>query len=119
MGRVVHFEIGADDIARAKKFYEIFGWQITDAGMPSGEYWLAKTGSDKEMGIDGDIMPRSYNPGQAFRNVISVDDIDEMVKKVKAAGGKVEDKVGEIPGVGRYVNIRDSEGNRVGLLQPY
>jgi predicted enzyme related to lactoylglutathione lyase len=118
MGRVVHFEIAADDVARARKFYEIFGWQITDAKMPGGEYWLAKTGDEKEMGIDGAIMPRDYSPKQAFRNTISVDNLDEMVKKVEAAGGKIDGKKQSIPGVGDYINIRDSEGNQVGLLQP-
>ena len=41
MGRVVHFEIAADDVERAKKFYAIFGWEITSSGMPGMEYWLA------------------------------------------------------------------------------
>lgn len=118
MGRVIHFEISADDIGRAKKFYEIFGWKITDAKMPSGEYWLAKTGADSEPGIDGAIMPRSYSPNQTIRNTISVDDLDEMVEKVKAAGGKVDKELGAIPGVGRYVNATDTEGNRFGMLQP-
>ena len=50
MGRVVHFEISADDVARAREFYKIFGWEATDAGMPGMEYWLMKTG-DGELGI--------------------------------------------------------------------
>jgi len=63
MGRVVHFEITADDTARAKKFYEIFDWEITDANMPGAEYWLAKTGEDNDMGIDyaTDIQPSTDN----------------------------------------------------------
>jgi predicted enzyme related to lactoylglutathione lyase len=117
MGRVVHFEIAADDIERAKKFYEIFGWEITDSGMPGMEYWLAKTGEKGSMGIDGAIMPRSYS-AQPIRNTIAVDNIDEMIEKVKASGGKVTEQKNTIPGVGEYVNAVDSEGNTFGMLQP-
>ncbi|MFZ2188044.1 MAG: VOC family protein, partial [Candidatus Moraniibacteriota bacterium] len=32
MNRIIHFEVQADDVARAKKFYEkAFGWKITQA----------------------------------------------------------------------------------------
>ena len=118
MGRVVHFEIAADDVARACEFYKIFGWDITDSKMPDGEYWLAKTGDEKDMGIDGAIMPREYSPKQPIRNTIAVDDVDEMIEKVKTAGGKIDGDKQDIPGVGKYVNIRDTEGNQCGLLQP-
>jgi predicted enzyme related to lactoylglutathione lyase len=118
MGRVIHFEIAADDPERAGKFYEIFGWKISDAGMPGMGYWLAKTGEDSEPGIDGAIMPREYSPKQAIRNTISVDDLDEMKKKVVDAGGKVDEERDPIPGVGRYVGATDTEGNTFGMLQP-
>ena len=119
MSRVIHFEIAADDIARAVKFYtEVLGWEITDAHMPEGEYWLVKTGEAGTPGIDGAIMPRSYSPKQPIRNTVSVGNIEEAMKKVKAAGGTIDDEVGDIPGVGKYVNARDTEGNQFGLLEP-
>jgi predicted enzyme related to lactoylglutathione lyase len=31
--KIVHFEITADDVQRAKKFYEVFDWKIEDSGM--------------------------------------------------------------------------------------
>ncbi|HUD05334.1 MAG TPA: VOC family protein [Candidatus Saccharimonadales bacterium] len=116
MGRVVHFEITADDLERAKKFYGIFGWEIKDAGMPGAEYWLATTGKDG-MGIDGAIMPRSYSP-QPIINTISVDNLDEMMEKVKASGGKIDGERQTIPGVGDFCYAFDTEGNRFGMLQP-
>lgn len=115
MGRVVHFEITAKDMERAKKFYEIFGWQISDSGMPGMQYWLAKTGEGG--GIDGAIMPKTYTK-QAVRNTIAVDNIDEMIEKVKKAGGKISGEKDMIPGVGYYVNAVDTEGNEFGMLQP-
>ena len=56
-------------------------------------------------------------------NMNPVDDIREAMKKVEMAGGKIVggQTLGEpddIPGVGLYVSFIDTEGNRVGLLQP-
>jgi predicted enzyme related to lactoylglutathione lyase len=50
--------------------------------------------------------------------VISVDDIKQAAKKVVKAGGQVLGEPVEIPGVGQYVSFTDTEGNRVGILQP-
>jgi predicted enzyme related to lactoylglutathione lyase len=115
MGRVVHFEITADDVARAQKFYEIFGWKIADSGMPGAEYLLARTGED-DMGIDGAIMPRSYKP-QPVIPWIAVDDLDAMVEKVKKTGGQVAGEKRTVPGIGDTIYITDTEDNTVGLIQ--
>jgi uncharacterized protein len=117
MGRVVHYEITADDTARARKFYEIFGWDIKDSGMPGGEYWLTASGPPDETGIGGAIMPRSYQK-QPSIIWISVDDIDDMIEKVKANGGEAIGDKQKIPGVGTTIYIKDTEGNIVGMLQP-
>jgi predicted enzyme related to lactoylglutathione lyase len=116
MGRVVHFEITADDVARACKFYEVFGWKIDSSGMPGMDYWLAKTG-EKNPGIDGAIMPRAYSP-QPVINTIEVDDLDTMIEKVKAAGGQLAGDKQAIPGVGNFIYCLDTEGNKFGMLQP-
>ena len=116
MGRVVHFEITADDLARARKFYEVFGWEIKDSGMPGAEYWLATTGTGDD-GIDGAIMPRSYKP-QPVINWIGVDDLDDMVEKMTAAGGKVMGEKQTVPGIGDTIYATDTEGNTFGMIQP-
>lgn len=53
MSRVVHFEIQADDVARAREFYgSVFGWQFQDwSGVADDEYWGVTTGGDGEVGI--------------------------------------------------------------------
>jgi predicted enzyme related to lactoylglutathione lyase len=116
MGRVVHFEITADDVARAKKFYEIFGWKIADSGMPGADYWLADTGPEDDMGINGAIMPRKYKP-QPVIHWVSVDDIDDMIEKVKAAGGKIIGEKQTVPNVGDTIYASDTEGNTFGMIQ--
>ena len=116
MGRLVHVEITADDTARAKRFYEIFGWTISDSGMPGAEYWLARTG-EGEPGIDGAIMPRSYRRQPAIP-WIAVDDIDAMMNEVRAAGGEIDGEKQTVPGIGDTVYATDTEGNTFGMLQP-
>jgi predicted enzyme related to lactoylglutathione lyase len=50
--------------------------------------------------------------------VISVDDLDKHMKMVEEAGGKIMGKPEDIPGVGRWVSFRDTEDNRVSMIQP-
>lgn len=122
---IVHFEIPAEDVARAKKFYEkTFGWQIEKFQMPGDEYWIVRTTEvDKKMmptkpgAINGGMMKRK-NPQQPFMNYISVQSIDEMCKTIKANGGMVvmpKQEIGQ--GMGWIAAFKDTEGNIMGLHQ--
>ena len=51
-----------------------------------------------------------------FRKLKS--NIQDAVKRVTRAGGRVLGEPMEIPGVGQYVSFTDTEGNRVSMLQP-
>ncbi len=117
MGRVVHFEITADDVSRARKFYEIFDWTINDSGMPGAEYWLVDTGKG-EIGINGAIMPRAYKT-QPVVHWISVDNLDAMIDKVKASGGEIVGERQTVPGIGDTIYAHDTEGNTFGMIQPH
>lgn len=115
MGRVIHFETTAEDMERAIKFYkEVFAWEIENANMPGGEYWLIKTGDGD--GIDGAIMPKTYWP-QAVLNTVAVEDIDTAIASVKKSGGTIVNEKQEIPGVGYHIYVKDTEGNMLGLIQ--
>jgi predicted enzyme related to lactoylglutathione lyase len=50
MSRVVHFEIQADDVERAKSFYAaVFDWSFEDYSQYTGStYWGAMTGPEKQ-----------------------------------------------------------------------
>ena len=50
--------------------------------------------------------------------MIAVDDIKQHMKKVREAGGELLGEPMDIPGVGSYASVRDTEGNRVAMLQP-
>jgi uncharacterized protein len=69
--------------------------------------------------INGGFFAKKADwPAQHPSIVIAVDDIDEWIRKVRDAGGRVLGEPVEIPGVGRYVSFTDTEGNRVSMLRP-
>lgn len=120
---VVHFEIQADDIDRAKKFYQqVFGWKIEQmmtkekGGM---DYWGLTTRPDGQPGINGGMYERPKDDKlTTFDCTVQVDDIDAAVAAVKKNGGIIRREKGEIPGVGWFAAATDTEGNRFGLMQP-
>jgi predicted enzyme related to lactoylglutathione lyase len=119
MPRVVHFEIGVDDPKRAVKFYtDVFGWKVDQWQTPQGpmDYWLVTTGQAPEAGIDGALMPRSNYP-QAIVNTISVPSVDDFVRKIQAAGGKIIQPKMPIPTIGYFATCRDTEGNFFGIME--
>ena len=131
MNPVVHFEMPAEDKDRMVDFYaSVFGWNAQKLGPEMGNYVIVKTSETEENGfpkrpgiINGGFFEKSKD-NQHPSVVIAVDDIKEAMKNVEKAGGKVlggSFKAGEpddIPGVGLYSAIIDTEGNRVGMLQP-
>src|SRR5262245_22505301 len=115
----VHFEIPADDVPRAKTFYEkTFGWKIKAFPMPAGEeYWGVTTMKPGEGGINGGLMARKM-PGQPFTNYISVKSIDAMNGKVEANGGTIVMPKTEIAGGMGWISMfKDPENNMIGLHQ--
>jgi predicted enzyme related to lactoylglutathione lyase len=121
--RVVHFEIQADDVERARKFYEkTFGWEISqmmkaeEGGM---DYWGLKTGPDGTPGINGGLYQRpADNKLFTYDCTLQVPDIDKAIDDVKNNGGTIRGEKMEIPGVGWLIGGTDTEGNRFGIMQP-
>jgi predicted enzyme related to lactoylglutathione lyase len=114
--RVVHFEIMADDVERAKKFYQdVFSWKIKKWEGPV-DYWLITTGPPETPGIDGGLMKREGPAGTV--NTIEVLSLDDIMKKVASAGGKVVVPKNAVPGVGYMAYCVDTEGNTFGIMEP-
>jgi hypothetical protein len=69
--------------------------------------------------INGGFYQKTDDPVSNHPSVvIAVDDINNSIQKIKKGGGKVLGEVMPIPGIGSYVSFLDTEGNRVGVLQP-
>lgn len=106
---IVHFEIPADDIERAKKFYaELFGWQFST---PPGydDYWTFYTG-DPEQDAGGGLMKRQA-PEQGIVQYIQVESVDEYATKAQKLGGTVILPKSPVPGMGWFAHLLDTEGS--------
>jgi uncharacterized protein len=124
-GKVVHFEIPADDVGRARGFYqEVFGWALTE--IPGMNYTMVQTTPSDENGMPSD--PGAINGGMFERTgdfanfkapniIIDVPDVDEALASVQKAGGTVlvpKMPVGEMGFCGYFT---DPEGNVLGVWQ--
>lgn len=117
MSRVIHFEIPANDPDKLSDFYKkVFGWKFEKWGGPM-EYWMVTTGAEGQPGINGGFM-RKQGPVTGTTNTIGVESVDESVKSVKNAGGKVVMEKTAIPTVGYFAYLQDPEGNIFGVMQP-
>lgn len=121
-GRVVHFEIPADNVERARKFYKkTFSWEIQP--MPEMNYTMVRTtpgdanGMPKEPGAINGGMAARGGPLKSTVVTIGVDNIDAALKSVAKNGGKTVVKKQSIGPMGFTAYFQDSEGNVVGLYQ--
>jgi|SRR6476620_4680496 len=125
MPTIVHFEIPADDIERAKKFYtDLFGWKIekwpgTEGdGSSNMEYLIISTTDDKgdKALVGGGLMKRE-DPQQKITNFIDVTSIDEYSSKIEKLGGNVIVSKKAVPGMGYFAICRDTEKNNFGIWE--
>ena len=118
MPRVVHFEVYADDMERATRFYEdVFAWKVTKIDLEGGaNYWLVDTGEEPAQGINGGMMPRP-NPEAVTTVMLDVPTVDEYVDKITSGGGTVVVPKFAVPGVGYAAYFRDTEGNVFGIFE--
>ena len=123
MDKVTHFHIPVEDMERAKKFYKsIFGWEIKETGM-GRDYQLVTTVAVNEKGmpeepgaINGALYLRE-KPEECPTIVINVPSIDEDLKKIEMAGGRVIWNKSPVGDFGFYAQVADTEGNVIGLWE--
>jgi predicted enzyme related to lactoylglutathione lyase len=122
MDKVQHFEIPVDDRDRASAFYAtVFGWRMNH--MPEMGYTVVGTVPVDEHqmptepgAINGGLMQRTEaTPAPVV--TISVDSVDDSLKKVEAEGGSVVTPRTPIPGMGAFAYFKDPEGNTMGLFE--
>jgi len=109
------FEIPADDLERAKKFYsKLFGWKINPIpGM--GDYWHIDTGGP-DASPDGGMMARKM-PGQTITNYVNVPSVTRYMAKVEKLGGKICMPKTAVPQMGFFAVCQDQENNTFALWE--
>jgi predicted enzyme related to lactoylglutathione lyase len=123
--QVVHFEIPAEDLERAKEFYRsTFGWQLDTMDMGgAGQYTSVRTTpvGENQMptepgAINGGMMQRTADtPSPVI--TIAVESIDASLKDIESGGGSTIQPRTEIPDMGAFAYFRDPEGNVMGLWE--
>jgi predicted enzyme related to lactoylglutathione lyase len=119
-----HFSINADDVARARQFYEVvFGWKFAAWG-PPGFFMIEmddKPARHQPAKLLGSLQGRrNIVPGvpiHGFECTLAVDDVDATAKAIEANGGKIVMPRITLPTVGHLLFFQDTEGNIVGAMQ--
>ena len=114
------FEIPVSDLSRATEFYQ----HIFDVELPLHEMGGVKMAwfpmvpmSQNEPGAAGSLIKGGDSrPSQSGTCVyFSVEDIEDVLRKVNAKGGKTVAPKGSIGEYGFIALFTDTEGNKVGL----
>lgn len=126
MSRVVHFEIQADDLERAKTFYaDVFGWTYEDYSQVLGTaYWGITTGPNEQPGNNGGLLQRpAATPGpeqgsNSYVCTIGVEDYDATEQRILDGSGQVALPKMALSGMAWQGYYIDPEGNTFGIHQP-
>jgi predicted enzyme related to lactoylglutathione lyase len=111
VSKIVHFEVPADDAARAKDFWgSLFGLEFQSYDGPV-EYHMFQ--NDDQTG--GAVYPRQEGE-KGLITYFNVDDIDAARQRIQELGGNADDKA-PVPGMGWYARAEDTEGNSFSLWQ--
>ena len=114
---IVWFEIPADNIARAKKFYgKLFGWEINAfpaSTMP--DYQHIDTGG-ADASPDGGMMKRMH-PAHTITQYVLVPSVTKHMAKVEKLGGSICKPKTAVPGMGYFAICRDTENNTFALWE--
>ncbi|MEI6841741.1 MAG: VOC family protein [Methanomicrobiales archaeon] len=121
MANIAFFQIPADDIGRAGKFYRsLLGWKIepnTTLPDTSLQWQDIITGEPKEGTMNQGGLYKRQLPGPIM-NFVNVEDFDQVLANVEKLGGKILMPGSEIKTVGLVAVIQDTEGNLLGLWKP-
>ena len=115
----IFFEIQADDVQRAAKFYKtVFDWKMNrNPGVPI-EYYDIETGDSRGGLLQRPVQAPSLEQGtNAFVCSLEVDNFDATAAKIMSNGGQVA--LEKFPVVGRCWQgyFIDTEGNTFGIFE--
>lgn len=116
-----YFDLTVEDVEVAMGFFgEVLGWKFERFPMPY-QYFRIQAGVAGEVGIDGGMGAVADAPAAAgvptTQVTIPVPDLDTIVRKVVANGGRIIEPKMPIPGVGWYATCAEPGGLKFGLIQ--
>lgn len=120
INKLTHFAIHIDNIERAKKFYDrVFEWGFNSYGQD--DFLQIRADKSENGELIGAMQSRKYSPVPekiiGLECTIGVENIDEIIEKVKGNGGQVLMPKTAIPHVGYIAKFLDTEGNLICGMQ--
>ncbi|MFX1588923.1 MAG: VOC family protein, partial [Promethearchaeota archaeon] len=67
-------------------------------------------------GINGGIQRRETQDDQIF-NYVKISSLDKIKKKIEENGGTIVTPKITVPGVGYFYMFKDTEGNKLGIVE--
>jgi len=118
--KLTHFAIHIDDIERAKNFYEgVFDWGFHSYGQ--ADFLQIKADKSDNGELIGALQSRKFSPLPdkviGMECSIGVENIDEIIEKVKSNAGQILMPKTAIPYVGYIAKFLDTEGNLICGIQ--
>ena len=103
-------ELLTKDTTEAKRFYgKLLGWTIKDMPDCPDNYSIIKTG-DKEIGGLMEIPKEFEGMPPNWGCYVTVDNVDERAAVAVKLGGNILVEARDIPNVGRFAVISDTQG---------
>ena len=111
------FEIPVKDIGRARKFYEtVLGLELSPYDMEPFTMAFFPMTQGAHGAAGSLIKGESYEPSHSGTVVyFSVDDIEEILRRINTNGGKTLFQKKSIGQYGFIAHFEDTEGNRLAL----
>ncbi len=118
--KLSHFAIYTEDINKAKEFYSnVFDWGFQSYGQQ--DFFQIKDDNSDEGELIGALQSRNYSPVPekiiGLECTISVENVDDIVERVKNNGGQILMPKTAIPYVGWITKFLDTEGNLICAMQ--
>jgi predicted enzyme related to lactoylglutathione lyase len=109
-------DLASDDAAASRDFYsKLFGWNIEVNPDPQyGGYGIAKLGSEDAAGIGGKQDPSAPT---AWTLYIGTDDVEDLARRIQAAGGSVAAPPFDVGDQGRMAVFIDPAGAFISAWQ--
>lgn len=109
-GKFCWYELMTTDVPAAERFYSsVVGWTTRDSGMEGMNYTLAYAGENQAAGIM-EIPAEAEGMPPAWVGYVFTDDIEKTAKDIVSNGGQVHREPDDIPGIGRFAVVADSDG---------
>jgi predicted enzyme related to lactoylglutathione lyase len=115
VGKFVWHENNSTDVEKAKSFYSsLFGWGIEVWKPGEMDYAMVQVGEQAHGGFN----KAQEGAPSAWIGHVLVEDVDETVRRVEAAGGKILMGPMDIPEVGRFAVFADPQGAVLSAYSP-